>query len=511
MLTADTAWAVKVKEFPDGRGGYARVSMNRNGQSVSVVNQFGDVRLTFDDQGWPVSEGLLFSDDDISASEFSTKERPGFILLREAIRQRRLWLIVVTEVARITRNMEVAIDFVKLQKAAGGVVVMTTDGRTFDLKTQTGIHDFYAAVVEASRESGVKSDRMKRNKRNVSASGRYHGGRPRYGRVRAVKDEFGRVVNTGKVGHDIVEEEAEILRETIDRICEGWPLASIVRDLKERGIVGVNGEPFQRTVLRKAISSKHLIGVQESKGREYPGAFPPIITDRAKWEKAMAILRARGRTNSEARSYLTKARCGKCEGEMTGHYRDNRRTYQCRAYNDHGQKIGCGMQRIADPVELLILDAVQYRYNTPGFIEALRRAYQESSEHDELGKLIDQVRQIQGRLDELEDAWTKGTEGLDLTSMLRMKATMQSELKMVNARMERSAAGQMVAAITTGGIKAAFDKADMAQLRVYVDLIVEEVRIEPIADTSTRPRWKHEATGRSWLFDYRLVKIKFKY
>lgn len=196
---------------------------------------------------------------------------------------------------------------------------------------------------------------------------------------------------------------------------------------------------------------------------------------------------------------------------MTGHYRDNRRTYQCRAYNDHGQKIGCGMQRIADPVELLILDAVQYRYNTPGFIEALRRAYQESSEHDELGKLIDQVRQIQGRLDELEDAWTKGTEGLDLTSMLRMKATMQSELKMVNARMERSAAGQMVAAITTGGIKAAFDKADMAQLRVYVDLIVEEVRIEPIADTSTRPRWKHEATGRSWLFDYRLVKIKFKY
>ncbi|MGW3290387.1 recombinase family protein [Streptomyces sp. NPDC001002] len=518
MLTAEIAWATKIKESPDGRGGLARVSMNRNGLSESVANQLGDIRLCFDDQAWPIDEGLFFSDDNISASEYSTKERPGFIAMCEAVRQRRLWLIVVTEVSRLTRVVEVAVDFVKLAQAAGGVIIMTTEGKTFDLKTSTGVHDFYDAVVGASRESGTKSDRIKRNKRKVAEQGRYHGGPPRYGRVRAIKDQFGRVTNTGSVGVDIVEHEAEILNETIDRVVQGWPLMSIVRDLKKRGVVRVGGKPFTVTTLRQTISSKHLVGIRVYKGREYPGAYPAIIKDRKKWEKAMAILKANEQLKgADARSYLLTGwcKCGKCANKMSGHCRDDGQgpitAYRCNTHDQYGDKVGCGLRRLAEPIELLVTDAVLYRYDSPGFIHALRRSYQEDSKNDELGKLIDKAQQLQGRLNELEDAWTKGTEGLDLASMLRMKTAMQAELKTVNAKLEHSAAGQMVAAITTGGVKEAFGKADFAQQRVYIGLIVEEIIIDPVEPTDPRPLWTHEATGKSWRFDPSKVRIKFKY
>lgn len=516
MVIADTPWKDKVAKYPNGRGGYARLSKNREGLSESVNNQFSDVELTFEDNEWLYAADLMFSDDNISASEYANKkERPGYVALIEAIREGKLWLIVVTEVSRLTRDINVGVDFIALSREVGGVVVMTTEGQSFDLKTTTGVHDFLAAVLEASRESGIKSDRIKRNKRKVTAKGRYHGGRPRFGRARAIKDEFGRVINTGKVGHEIVEAEAEIINQTIDRICELWPIASITRDLEKRGVVGVGGKPFVRQTLISAISSKHVIGVQVSNGREYPGAFPPIVKDRAKWERAMAILRAQRDTlkrhGRESYAYLFKGECARCGGLMKGHARNGSPNYQCQMTDDVGRKVGCGMQRKARPVELLVTDAVLYRYNSPGFIEALRNAHQKNKEHDELGRLIDRAQQIQNQLNELEDAWTNGSDGLDLQTMLRMKSTLEKELNTVNGKMERSAAGQMVAAITKGGIQEAFDRADIGQQRVYINLIVEKVIFRPTKPNGKRNTWTHEGTGESYLFEPDAISIIFKF
>ena len=55
---------------------YARLSKNRRGLSDNCEIQIAEGQGYAGDKLWPV--GLVTSDDDISASKFSTKPRPGF-------------------------------------------------------------------------------------------------------------------------------------------------------------------------------------------------------------------------------------------------------------------------------------------------------------------------------------------------------------------------------------------------------------------------------------------------
>lgn len=508
------------KHDPLTRGMYGRVSMNRDKLSKSVGNQLDESRLFFDDQDWPVNESLIFSDDNISASEYSTKDRPGFLRLLAAIREHRLTVLVVTEVSRITRVVEVAVDFVKLAQEAGGLLVLTTEGKQFDLNTNTGRHDFYDAVVEASRESGQKSDRIKRNKRAVAIEGRYHGGRPRYGRVRAIKDQFGRVTNTGSVGVDLVEHEAEVLRETVQRIADGWPLLSIVRDLAKRGVVGVGGEPFTTSVLRKTVSSKHLIGIREYKGREYQAAYPAIV-EREVWDNAMAMLRTQDRMKSNnckgARSYLLTnfLRCGACGNDMSAHRRDDgkgpQRAYLCRPYDNAGKKVGCGKRRLADPVELYITDMVKYRYNSPGFAEALRRAYQQDGEHDDLSGLLQKVHELETKLAELEDAYLSGGSGFDLKQLARMQSAVKADLDQTAARADRLMATKGMSVAFSGDFNNVWELADLGQRRQFISLILDHATIHPRDVKAPRNKWTHEESGQSWVFDTDLIVPTWKF
>jgi DNA invertase Pin-like site-specific DNA recombinase len=69
-----------------GRAIYARLSQDRGKLSENVDIQIEEAREYFAGQGWPVDERLIFSDNDISASLFSDKERPGWLDLLAAIR-----------------------------------------------------------------------------------------------------------------------------------------------------------------------------------------------------------------------------------------------------------------------------------------------------------------------------------------------------------------------------------------------------------------------------------------
>jgi DNA invertase Pin-like site-specific DNA recombinase len=100
---------------------YARLSKNRDGRSQSVTVQLAKDREYFELRDWPVNDHLVFSDDNISASEYAAKERPGFLNMLAAIRDRHMWELVVTEVSRITRDMQVGMNLVKCAQEAGGL------------------------------------------------------------------------------------------------------------------------------------------------------------------------------------------------------------------------------------------------------------------------------------------------------------------------------------------------------------------------------------------------------
>jgi len=508
MPLADTRWTITAEqERPDGHGNYGRKSQNRDKKSQSVPVQLQESNEFNELKNWQPNPSLVFSDDNIPASEYSTKDRPGFEQMCDAIREGRMWTLTVTEVSRITRAMPVAVDFVKLAQQVGGLIIYTTEGKQFDLTTTTGVHDFYQAVVDASRESGKTSDRVKRNKEDVAKEGRYHGGRIPYGRMPAIKDKFDRVTNTGEAGHDIEPHQAAIVQETVQLIDEGQPFLSIHRMLTERGEVLPSPANF-----RRAISSPHVYGARSWRGRIVnTEAYPPIV-EHDQWARAMAKLnvesRMKGADKKGKRSYVLTgwAYCA-CGEKMVAKGRDNHKGVPTRAY----MCPKCYTRRIAEPVELLVMDAVVYRYSSPRFVEALRTASQNNGKQQDLSKLIGEVHRLQARLGELEDAWTNGTEGLDLNTMLRMKASMENELKSVNVRIDGLAATSLLGAALSGDIHKAIAKADLSQCRMFVGLIVDKVVISPSEPNAPRVRWTHEPTGKTFLFNPNLIKIDFKY
>lgn len=517
MPPTDVAWFVLAERLnPNGRGRYGRVSMNRDKLSKSVANQLGEGGSYFEAQGWPENEDLIFSDDNISASEYTTKDRPGFIELQEAIRTRRMWHLTVTEPSRITRVVGAAVDFVRLAKEAGGLIVETTEGKRFDLMTVTGEYDFYDAISGAGRESGTKSDRIKRNKRNVALDGRYHGGRPRYGRVRAEKDKFGRVLNTGAAGHDLIDEEATVAAKVIQRIADGDHLLTIVRDLTKDGVVGVSGVPFTTSVLRKTISSPHMYGAATYKGRVVKeDAFPPIV-DKALWDEAMIRLSAADRMKGNERkgwgTYLLTNRVGcMCGNQMTAHARNDgkgsERAYLCRLYDNAGERVGCGKRRLAEPVELMVADYMKAKFNSDAFREALRRALQQDGDNDELGVVLKQVSELEAKLNELEDAYLAGGEGFDLKQLGRMQTGVQNQLKEATAKADRMLARKGLSVAFNGNFNEVWELADRNQRRQFMDLIGVRVTIHPRDPKAPRGKWTHEGTGKTWVFNPDLVAI----
>jgi site-specific DNA recombinase len=512
--------------FPiGGRAQYGRKS-KRDKYSRSVKHQLKEQRDYYAQEGWPVDPSLIFQDDGISASEFSDEERPGYDKLVAAIRARRVWHVTVTEISRLTRDNAEGLAFADRAREVGSLVVETTNGRRFDLMTNAGRHDFLEEVNKASRESGQTSERVGRNKRESAEEGRYHGGRRPFGRVGAIRDRFDRITNTGDVGVKIVEQEAEVINWWGDMILARWPLLSIVRESKQRGIRSDSGKPFTTSDIRCILERADLIGRRRYMGRLYPEpgqplAIPPIMSD-DKYNKIQARLRSaerlKGANKKGVHTYLLTGDvyCGGCGNKMRGHTRNENdkvlRTYVCRPYDNTSTKVGCTKRRSAEPVELLVEDALLYRLNSPAFTEALRRAYQaDTTDDNELARLLEQEQLMQERLYELEDTWTKGTPGLDLNTMLRMKASVENELKQVTAKMARVDAGKTLAVVFSGDIYQTWALADLHQRRMFVDLCIERITVKPHDPKARRPVWRHERSGKSFIFDPELVVIDWKF
>ena len=93
-----------------GRAAYTRLSSDRGKLSESIPNQRLEEEEYFERHGWPWDESLYFTDNDLSASKYATKARPGYLDMLAAIRAGRVELTLVTEVSRLFRNLADAIE-----------------------------------------------------------------------------------------------------------------------------------------------------------------------------------------------------------------------------------------------------------------------------------------------------------------------------------------------------------------------------------------------------------------
>jgi site-specific DNA recombinase len=213
--------------------------------------------------------------DDGGYSGGST-DRPDLQRLLDDIRARKIDVIVVYKVDRLTRSLADFAKLVELFDAHGVSFVSVT--QQFNTTTSMGRLTLNVLLSFAQFEREVTSERIRDKIAASKRKGLWVGGTL----------PLGYEMKDGKIA--IVEEEAELVRSIFRRYLELGSVNELVRDLKERNIrtktrrlsTGATrgGIPFGRGALYYLLSNHFYIGEVKYKNEILPGEQPPIM-DRA--------------------------------------------------------------------------------------------------------------------------------------------------------------------------------------------------------------------------------------
>jgi DNA invertase Pin-like site-specific DNA recombinase len=216
--------------------------------------------------------------DDGGYSGGST-DRPDLQKLLDDIRARKVDVIVVYKVDRLTRSLADFAKLVELFDAHGVSFVSVT--QQFNTTTSMGRLTLNVLLSFAQFEREVTSERIRDKIAASKRKGLWVGGTL----------PFGYEMKEGKIA--VIEEEAELVRLIFRRYLELGGVNELVRDLKERNIrtrakqlaTGATrgGIPFGRGALYYLLSNHFYIGEVKYRNEILPGEQPPIM-DRALFE-----------------------------------------------------------------------------------------------------------------------------------------------------------------------------------------------------------------------------------
>jgi DNA invertase Pin-like site-specific DNA recombinase len=216
--------------------------------------------------------------DDGGYSGGST-DRPDLQKLLDDIRARKIDVIVVYKVDRLTRSLADFAKLVELFDAHGVSFVSVT--QQFNTTTSMGRLTLNVLLSFAQFEREVTSERIRDKIAASKRKGLWVGGNL----------PLGYKMKDSKIA--IVEEEAELVRSIFRRYLELGGVNELVRDLRERNIrtrvkrlaTGATrgGIPFGRGALYYLLGNHFYIGEVKYKNEILPGEQPPIM-DRALFE-----------------------------------------------------------------------------------------------------------------------------------------------------------------------------------------------------------------------------------
>jgi len=224
---------------------YTRISKDAEGEAAGVARQEADCRALAARLGLEVV--AVFSDNDISASTLSTKRRVEYDEMLERARAGEFGAILAYSNSRLTRRpreYEALIDLHQLHH----VTIRTVVSGDHDLSTADGRAVARTIAAWDAAEAERTSERIKRQKRQRSESGQWHGGAAPYGY---------RTKNKRLIINDA--ERANILY-AVERILEGHSLHSIVKRWNDNGVTTRSGKHWRQTNLRSILRNKSLLG-----------------------------------------------------------------------------------------------------------------------------------------------------------------------------------------------------------------------------------------------------------
>lgn len=333
---------VKSRKAPPGRPRaviYCRLSRNRTGErSASTERQEADCRKLAEARGWDVV--AVEVDDDVSA--YSGKRRRGYDNVTAALEARTVDAVLAWAPDRLHRSPAELEEFIDLVETVGAEVATVQAGRV-DLATPAGRMQARQLGIIARYESEHRSERTRRAHEQIATEGRWAGGRRPFG--------YAPVLGTGTL--EVVDAEADVIREAARRVIAGERVGSVANDLERRAVPTVTGARWRGQTLRRILTSPTVAGRRVSAGEDVgPGQWPAIL-DPATVEAVRAVFAAghhRGRVPLLALLSGGRCVCAPCSAPMYTARRTNGvRIYRC---------LSCYAQVTAEPLEALVEAAI---------------------------------------------------------------------------------------------------------------------------------------------------------
>ena len=352
---------------------YARSSSD-NQRDASIDQQVKECQKYAEQMGYEIIR--TYADRALTGK---TDKRPSFLKMIRDSAKGEFKYVIVYSLDRFSRNKYDSAIYKHKLKEAGVRVLSAMEHITDD---PTG--GLMETILEgfAQYYSDELSQKIHRGLKDNAEKGIVNGSVPLG--FRRGKD--------GKA--EIVQEEADIVREIFRRVNDGEQLIRIVEDFNRRGLRTKKGALWNKSSFNKILSNERYIGVYIYKEYRIPGGFPAII-EKELFEQVQDKIgskpNARGnvtRRQTESGTYLLtgKLYCGKCKNPMVGISGTGRHGTMGFYYSCNGKRLKhiCDKKNIRrDDIELAVTQTVHDMLMDDELLDWMADqavAYQESPE-----------------------------------------------------------------------------------------------------------------------------------
>lgn len=368
-------------------GRYSRSLQN----ALSVDDQFAVCEERCAAEGWTIVR--RYSDRAMSGSSMS--RRTGLLELMEAAKRGEFDMVVAESLDRLSRNMEETAGFYTRLKFAGVAIYTLAEARVSE------IHVGFKGTMNAIDLQHTAA-RVRRGQQGSVRRGKVPGGKAYgYRTVRTTENPTGL--------REIVEQEAEVIREIFAEYNAGISPDAIAKRLNAEGVPSPTGREWRAStingsrkrnngILRNALYVGEILwgrnynvrdpetGMRVTRSND-PSQFVSgevsdelkaslrIIDDKT-WAAAQSRLSSTGRQHLSFRKrprHLLSGlvRCEKCGGPMTI---ENRDRMLCSNHKNKGTcTISYSIAR--EEVERRVIEAIATKLSDSGVLEAYRDEY----------------------------------------------------------------------------------------------------------------------------------------
>src|SRR5215207_8267703 len=292
----------------------------------------------------------------------ATLERPALKRLLADIEARRIDMVVVYKIDRLSRSL---MDFAKLVEVfERNTVTFVSITQSFNTTTSMGRLTLNMLLSFAQFEREVIGERIRDKVAASRKRGIWMGGWAPFGYV--VKDRK-LIVNKA---------DAKLVRSIFQRFLKVGSATTLARQLIAENIRNKYGKLIDKGMLYKLLNNPVYVGVAMHKGVSYPGEHIGII-DRKTWDKVQAQFKENPRKRAAATRAQTPALLKGIIFGPTGvalsptHTRKNGRLYRyylSQTVLKQGPR-GCPVARVpAAEIERIVIDQVRRLLLSPEII-----------------------------------------------------------------------------------------------------------------------------------------------